>query len=287
MVRISVIIPTRDRAGDLARCLEALAECAQDGLLPAWGGKLHEVIVVDDASAVAGVHDARLPILALRNERRAGAALSRTVAAARASGDVLAFLDDDAAPRGDWLAVVARHLRGARVAITGRVLPFDGGLLSRARQARHDARYAGLEAGTPVDFFAGGNSAVLAEVFREVNGFTRLTTGGDNSLAEALAARGTPVCFEPDLVIAHRNGKGLWRACADAWSAGAHHPVRLTPLDAARMVASAGVGAGGAVRTVNRMLGALHATGRAVPRGAAGATGAARRRTWPGPARPR
>src|SRR5688500_9477800 len=162
VVRISVIIPTRNRPADLGRCLSALAECEQDLARGTSGARLHDVIIVDDASSVAGSTAAAgrsdLPVSLLVNERQMGAGASRRRAAQVAEGDVLAFLDDDALPRGDWLSVVAA-IEHSRLAITGRVLPFDAGLVSQARQARYDARYAPLSAGAPVTFFAGGNSA--------------------------------------------------------------------------------------------------------------------------------
>ncbi|HEY0804910.1 MAG TPA: adenylyl-sulfate kinase [Pseudonocardiaceae bacterium] len=264
MVRISVIVPTRNRPLDLRRCLAGLAECRQ--LLGGSRGViLHEVIVVDDASSVPGstsaAHESALPVTVIRNASRLGAGASRRRAADIATGDVLAFLDDDAAPRGDWLAVAAT-IEPARPALTGRVLPFDAGMVSSARQARYDTRYAGLAPGDPVEFFAGGNSAVLAAVFHEVGGFANEGVGGDNSLAATLAERGTPVRFEPELVIAHRNGKGWSRAVADAWRAGTQHPRRLTAIEALRAVRVGAVGPSWPVRQTNRMFGVVNAIAR-------------------------
>jgi glycosyltransferase involved in cell wall biosynthesis len=267
VARISIVIPTRDRPQDLRRCLAAVLECAKE--LSPGTDALHEVVVVDDGSTVPGSTAAAerspLPVRVLRNATSAGAASARELAASEATGDILAFLDDDAFPRGDWLAVASSALRDWP-AVTGRVLRFDAGLVSAARQARYDARYAGIRAGTPVGFLAGGNSAIPMALFREVGGFRRHGTGGDNSLAESLLERGTPACFHPDLVVAHRNSKGLRRAVIDAWFSGTGHPERLTAPGALHALALSGIGDTGAVRAVNRMLGAVHATGRTLPR---------------------
>ncbi|MEV0589978.1 glycosyltransferase family 2 protein [Nonomuraea cavernae] len=265
MVRISVIIPTRDRSSDLRRCLDALAECARrlDG--SDCRAKLHQVIVVDDASAAAHATAAAgsspLPVEVLRNRHQIGAGASRRCGVELATGDLLAFLDDDAAPRGDWL-IQAAAVDDERPAITGRVLCFDDSLLSQARQARYDIRYARLERDAPVEFFAGGNSSVLAEVFHEVGGFAREGTGGDNSLAQSMAERGSPVRFRPELVIAHRNGKGWGRALSDAWSSGRQHAERMTVPQGVRALRDGAVGNTRTVREVNRFLGAVHAVGR-------------------------
>ncbi|GAA0443840.1 hypothetical protein Acor_27440 [Acrocarpospora corrugata] len=265
MVRISVVIPTRDRASDLRRCLDALAECARrlDG--SAGRAKLHQVIVVDDASATrqstAAARSSPLPVEILRNPGQSGAGASRRLGVELATGDVLAFLDDDAAPRGDWL-IRAATVDDDHPAITGRVLCFDGSLLSHARQARYDDRYARLERDAPVTFFAGGNSSVLTEVFHEVGGFSQEGTGGDNSLARTLAERGSPVRFRPELVIAHRNGKGWGRALSDAWSSGRQHAAPMTVADGMRTVRDGGIGTTLPIREVNRFLGAVHVLGR-------------------------
>ncbi|MCX5426154.1 glycosyltransferase family 2 protein [Streptomyces sp. NBC_00078] len=272
MVRISVIIPTRNRAADLRRCLDGLAECAHR--LPV-GVALAQVVVVDDAStdpeATAPARDTGLPLVLLRNPVRLGAGASRRRAVEVADGDVLAFLDDDAVPRGDWLAVAA-GVDADRPGITGRVLGFDAGLVSRARQARYDARYRDLGQGTPVNFFACGNGAVLASAFHRVGGFSNEGVGGDNSLARSLDQAGTPVRFHPDLVIAHRNGKGWTAAVHNAWSAGTNHPQRMTVTDLLDTGRSSAVGDNLAVRELNRALGVLHALGRLLPRAGDGTT---------------
>ncbi|MEU6020735.1 glycosyltransferase family 2 protein [Micromonospora sp. NPDC047134] len=221
---VTVIIPSRDRPRDLRRCLLALRE---NDLR-----HLREVIVVDDASRVAvgdEVDLANLPVRVLRNDSPQGAMAARNRAAGEADSAILAFLDDDALPRQDWLSVIVTALDETRGGITGRVLPFDQGVVSRARQARYVQRYHALTEGQSVDFFAGGNSAAWRDLFDRAGGFSALGVGGDNSLVAGLERLGHPVCFVPDLVIVHRNGKGVLRAFQDAYHAGRSHPRPLPP----------------------------------------------------------
>jgi glycosyltransferase involved in cell wall biosynthesis len=268
VVRISVIIPTRERAADLRRCLAGLADCVRRLNDESHPAKLLEVIIVDDASTTVDVSavaaESGLPVEVIRNPSQLGAGASRRLAAELASGDVLAFLDDDAVPRGDWL-IHAAAVDETHPAITGRVLRFDDGLLSSARQARYDVRYGRLERDAPVSFFAGGNSAVLAKSFHAAGGFAREGVGGDNSLADTLAELDTPVRFRPELVIAHRNGKGWRRALSDTWSAGRHHPQRMTVAEGWRAARASAVGATRTVREVNMLLGAVNAAARVTP----------------------
>lgn len=102
--RISVVIPTYNRATHLRRTLEALAE--QD-LAP----HEFEVIVTDDGSkdgtpfVLAGAFPYRLVALKQQNS---GPAAARNAAVRAASADIILFIDDDVIPARDLLS---RHLR--------------------------------------------------------------------------------------------------------------------------------------------------------------------------------
>lgn len=121
MNNCSVIIPTYNRCGTLAR---ALASALTQTVPP------HEVIVVDDASndhtarAVAAFSDQRIRVI--RHERRLGAAAARNTGARAARGRWLAFLDSD----DEWLpqklarqlAVVGDTSSHAGASVTGYVI---------------------------------------------------------------------------------------------------------------------------------------------------------------------
>ena len=210
---ISVVVATRNRQTDIDVLLETIARERHPSL--------HEVVVVDDASDVPlHVAEYGFPVRLLRNESKRGAAVSRNIAADLAGGDVLAFLDDDARPLPHWFTVISRDLQTHRTAITGRVLPFDSGVVSRARQHRYEVRYAQHRSLEPVTFFAGGNSAILRRSFLAAGGFPDVVTASDNGLVERLAAVGEQVYFTPDLRVAHRNSKGARIALREAWRAG-------------------------------------------------------------------
>src|SRR5690606_38180984 len=95
--RISVVIPARDDARHLDRCLRALATQTH----PPW-----EVVVVDNAStddtaAVARAHGARVVA-----EPRVGIPAAAATGYDAASGEVIARLDADSVPPPDWVARV-------------------------------------------------------------------------------------------------------------------------------------------------------------------------------------
>ncbi|MCL6443035.1 MAG: glycosyltransferase [Alicyclobacillus sp.] len=260
MVRITVIIPTRNRPQDLQRCLLGLRD--NDLQL------LEEVIVIDDGSDIplyAAVQVPGLPVRVIRNDTAKGAAASRNIAGMMAKSNVIAFLDDDAVPSPDWLKIIERELTPNRGAITGRVLRFDAGLVSQARQARYDKRYETLTKGQTVSFFSGGNSAVWTDLFQKAGGFKQHGSGGDNGLITDLESQGYKVHFIPELVILHRNSKGLKKAMIEAYNSGRSHPKRMSILGALREVAAVktnGVGDTMSVSALNWALNVLHLVGR-------------------------
>lgn len=102
MPRATVIVCTHNRAEVLRDCLLALAR-----LQPPAGGA--EILLVDNAStdATAEVFAAardgiRIPVRYIREEAL-GLSNARNRGIAEAKGSVLAFLDDDAVCRPDWL----------------------------------------------------------------------------------------------------------------------------------------------------------------------------------------
>lgn len=87
---VSVVIPTYNRAARVVRAIRSVQHQTHTRL---------EIIVVDDASdddtpqVVAGVHDSRLRYI--RHKQNAGGSATRNTGIRAATGDFIAFLDDD------------------------------------------------------------------------------------------------------------------------------------------------------------------------------------------------
>ncbi|GLJ01801.1 hypothetical protein OAS1_10490 [Bacillus sp. YKCMOAS1] len=213
MVRVTVIIPTKDREHDLKRCLQ--------GLLKNNVALIEEIIIIDDNSKKPlAIKEFDLPLKIIRNSKSIGAAACRNKAVDLVKSKIIAFLDDDAIPTPDWIATAISFLEKRKCGITGRVLRFDRGIVSKARQERYNMRYKNLRRGDKVDFFSGGNSAIWTDIFKRVNGFSRLSSGGDNEIVGDLDAIGYEICFIPELVILHRNSKGVKQAVKEAFKSG-------------------------------------------------------------------
>jgi glycosyltransferase involved in cell wall biosynthesis len=120
---LSVITPTRNRAGMLARCLHYLSD---QTLAP----ERYELLVVDDASTdetPAVLEDAaraaRCSVRAFRLERRTGVPGARNYALREARGDVIVFVDSDNFAAPSFLAGhLAIHRANARAVGRGPVI---------------------------------------------------------------------------------------------------------------------------------------------------------------------
>jgi GT2 family glycosyltransferase len=220
-VGISVIIATYNRAALLEECLNHLRR------QPFEPGD--EVIVVDngstdDTSAVIGRHQ-RLSPVPLRHleERAAGKSRALARALAVASGDILAFTDDDVNVEPEWLAAIRTAMGDPGVALIGG--PVDprwergappwlppvrdgyGRLASPLALLDYGVRPADLGARTVV----GANLAVRREVAARVGGFAphlgklrgTLLSGEDHDFCRRVQAAGLRTAYCPDARVRH------------------------------------------------------------------------------------
>jgi len=103
---VTVVIPVRDRAELLARCLAAL------------GGRYPTVVVDDgsrDRSAVASVAAEHGAVL-VRRSVNGGPAAARNTGLAHVKTQLVAFVDSDCAPNPDWIDRLAGHFADPAVA---------------------------------------------------------------------------------------------------------------------------------------------------------------------------
>jgi glycosyltransferase involved in cell wall biosynthesis len=245
--RFSVVVPTHARAGQLARCLEALA--ALDYPRPQF-----EVIVVEDGGDGAALDlrerfRDRLDLTVLQQPRR-GAAAARNAGASRARGEYLVFTDDDCAPPPEWLRVLATRLdRAPRCAVGGRALNgLRGNLCAEASHLLIDylLDYFNPE---PNDarFLTSNNLAFPAEGFRSVGGFDASfprAGGEDRELCDRWKHHGLPLVFAHEWAVWHAHDLTLSRFWRQHWNYGrgafgfhrrraerGESPVRLEPSD--------------------------------------------------------
>lgn len=111
-MKLSVVIPSYRRPASLVRCLDGLAQQTRPP---------DEVIVVarpDDAETLDVVRAARLPV-AIAEVTTAGLLAAMRAGADAATGDVIAFTDDDAVARPDWAGRLEAHFADPAVGGAG------------------------------------------------------------------------------------------------------------------------------------------------------------------------
>jgi GT2 family glycosyltransferase len=200
---VSVVVPTRNRAGYLEVTLDSLA--AQDLEEP------YETIVVDDGSSdrtreVAERAGARY----LRHDPPRGANAARNAGAAAAAADLVALVDDDVRTPPGWLGAL---LAGARRHADAEA--FGGPI--RASLEGPAPRSCGRElppittldlgpADTEADLVWSANMLVRRSALARVGGFDEgLPTGGDEEeWVRRLQAAGGRVVYLADAGLEHR-----------------------------------------------------------------------------------
>ncbi len=201
MIDVSVIVPFRDAAATLARCLAALR--AQES--PAGG---FEVIAVDNGSRDASAAVAqRAEVLVLR-EPRPGAYAARNRGVREARGRLLAFTDADCVPRPDWLRRLVDAMADPRIVVVmGRDLA-----VGRSRVVRLLAEYTHqkevvVSAGTDVRAYSGHTNNLMTrrEAFDRLGPFDERPRGADVLFVRrVLAFHGAAaVCYVPGAVVDH------------------------------------------------------------------------------------
>jgi GT2 family glycosyltransferase len=198
----SFIVPVRDNAERLARCLASIRANR-------WRGAV-EVIVVDNGSSDGSADVARrmgATVLHMPGER---VARLRNAGAERASGEVLAFVDADHVIDPGWLAAAMETLSRSDIAAAGAAYVSPGSTWVQRAYDRFRVRTPGV---TDVDWLGAGNLAVRRDAFREIGGFDeRLQTCEDVDLCNRLQAWGWRVVTDDRLHSVHLGDPASLRA---------------------------------------------------------------------------
>jgi len=230
---VSVVVCTRDRPDELGRCLKSLGP-VQD---------IAEVLVVDNAPSSDATREtvAAFSGVSYVLEARPGLSRARNTGIRAASGDVIAFLDDDVVVHPAWLPRLVAALDGPRtMAAAGLVLPAE---LATPAQAAAELLKGWLTGGYQPDTFgpsfleharrrpvpvwqigAGANMAIRRDAFRLVGLFDERLGAGragcseDSEFWYRLLAAGLEFRYEPAAVVFHthrRETEAFYRQAHD------------------------------------------------------------------------
>lgn len=196
---VTVVVPVRDRPAHLAALLRAL-------------GTRHPVVVVDDGSAdpaavatVCAGHGAGLEVRATS----AGPGAARNTALGIVRTELVAFIDSDCLPEGDWIDRLAPHFADPGLgAVAPRIRPrrFGGTALQRYASARSPLDLGADEGpvgpGRPLAYVP--TAALLVRRSALPDGFeAALRYGEDVDAIWRLNDAGWRVRYDPSVVVGH------------------------------------------------------------------------------------
>jgi len=231
-LRVSVVVPTRERPDDLTRCLESLVGVCRTG---------DEIIVVDNdpasrcTAAVADQFNVRYLV-----ERTRGLNRARNAGLAAANGAVVAFVDDDVVVTDQWLARISGCFSaGAVGCATGLVLPLELETMAQEQfelYTQHRRRLQWrvfsrevMRSSAASIVGVGANMAFRRDLLMALGGFdvrldagTRTRSGGDIEMFARVLDSGWLVVYTPEAYVWHRHRRSARevRSCAFGYGVG-------------------------------------------------------------------
>ncbi|MBA2627473.1 MAG: glycosyltransferase, partial [Gemmatimonadales bacterium] len=207
--RISVVVCSCNGARWIRHCLAALAELDYPDF---------EVIVVDDGSTdetavITAAYDVRLirtPNLGLSSARNTGLRA--------ATGEIVAYTDDDAFPGRHWLKYLAwTFATNDHVGVGGpNIAPGDDGLVADAVSKAPGGPIHVLLSDEEAEHIPGCNMAFRKQALEEIGGFDEQfrIAGDDVDLCWRLREAGGTIGFSPAAVVWHHRRtsvRAYWR----------------------------------------------------------------------------
>ncbi len=204
--RVSVVVCTHNGGRTLPQCLERLRALDYPD---------YEVIVVDDGSSDGSAEIARAHGTTLVQTEHRGLSFARNAGVARASGEIVAFLDDDAYPDADWLHYVAASLRANAHAGMGgpNIPPEEDGLVADCVAAAPGGPIHVLISDREAEHVPGCNMAFRKSALEEIGGFDeRFRAAGDDvDVCWRLQEAGRTLGFSAGAVVMHRRRDSIRR----------------------------------------------------------------------------
>ena len=197
--RVSVVLCTCDGAATLSDCLDGLAQLDYPD---------YEVIVVDDGSTDASAEIARrFPVQLICTENR-GLSSARNTGLRLATGEIVAYIDDDARPDPHWLMYLAATFRDSAHPGAGgpNVPPPGGGVVAESVARAPGGPIHVLISDRQAEHVPGCNMAFRVEALRALEGFDeRFRVAGDDvDICWRMQDAGGTLGFSPAAMVWHR-----------------------------------------------------------------------------------
>lgn len=220
----TIAICTRERADDLQRCLAGLQR-----MLATGQGGAAEVLVIDSASRTPETRRVAESFPGTRYIRlaRKGLNVARNAAMRSASGEIVAFIDDDAVPDLGWLNAHQRaFVHPLTMVSTGLTLPleleseaqeqfeavssFSRGFVARTYDHRNMHPLTAGRAGAGVNMALRRVAIDLVGPFDDaLDAGTPTHSGGESELMARVIEGGYRIVYTPSALNWHRHRRSL------------------------------------------------------------------------------
>ena len=206
--KVSIVIPVKSLNEDLAECLR----CCQELDYPDF-----EILVLLDDCKTRD-----FPKTRFISTGSVGPAEKRDLSLKYATGEILAFLDDDAYPMTNWLKNAVAHFGSPAVAAVGgpAITPKNSSLYQKASAAVFESRigagnarsrYVPTGSVREVDDWPSVNLLIKKDTFEKVGGFnSSFWPGEDTKLCFDITQKlGKKIIYDPKVVVWHHRRRSF------------------------------------------------------------------------------
>lgn len=207
--RISVIVCTYNGSATIKKCLEGISKIEYPNF---------EVIVINDGSTDGTADIVKTFDVKLISTSNYGLSTARNTGMYNASGEIIAYIDDDAWPDRHWLQYIAHAYATSDHACIGgpNISPYDSGFISTCVANAPGGPVHVLETDEIAEHVPGCNMTFRRNALVKIGGFDPVfrSAGDDVDTCWRIQQSGRTIGFHPSAVVWHqrRNSlKAYWR----------------------------------------------------------------------------
>ncbi len=218
-MKVSIIIPVKKINNYIRESLPYLLNLDYDD---------YEILILPDEE-----ENEKVPKVKIIPTGKIGPSEKRDLGAKIAKGEILAFIDDDAYPREDWLRNSVDLLKDKEIAaVCGPgITPNNDSILQKASGAVFESFLGGggltyrYKKGKRrfVDNFPSCNFIIKKQIFNEIGGFnSEFWPGEDTKLCRDIIKHGYKILYDPEILVWHHRRKLFLPHIKQVWNYSLH-----------------------------------------------------------------